>query len=286
MYPYIQIGKYTIASYGLCAMLGFLLGLILLFFLCRAQKEISFDDAVYIYTFAGLGALFGAKIVFLLTVFPAFWKDTVLLIGQCLKTGPENRAMLMTLWKLWSASYIFGGLVFYGGLLGAILTAGMTAKFFGKSLRDFYPVLLPTIPVLAGMGRIGCFLTGCCYGKETHLPIGILFHHSSVAPNGVALFPTQLLEAGFEGIMACYLVYGFYRKKDRPQEWLRNPLYVYLISYAVFRFFLEFFRGDAVRGMLFGLSTSQWISLIVIMICLLFIQKDSSVADKSRSNIR
>jgi phosphatidylglycerol:prolipoprotein diacylglycerol transferase len=136
------------------------------------------------------------------------------------------------------------------------------------------------------MGRIGCFLTGCCYGKETHLPIGILFHHSSVAPNGVALFPTQLLEAGFEGVMACFLVYAFYRKKALSKGLLRNPLYVYLISYAVFRFFLEFFRGDAVRGMLFGLSTSQWISLIVIMICLLFIQKDSSVADKSRSNIR
>ena len=147
-----------------------------------------------------------------------------------------------------------GGYVFYGGLLGALFGVWLFAKVT-KSLRldELLQMVAPALPLFHGFGRIGCALAGCCYGVT--LSSGIVF------PNGYELYrvPTQLMEAFFE--FALFLALLFWEKRKKQVDLLKT----YLLSYAVFRFFLENYRADIYRGEWFGLSTSQWISLLVII---------------------
>ena len=110
-----------------------------------------------------------------------------------------------------------------------------------------------------GFGRIGCFLTGCCYGRECS-SLGIAFAHSEIAPNGVPLFPVQLVEAAC--VLGLSLVLASMARRGRPG---REMLAVYLISYGALRFILEFFRGDGYRSFLLGLSVSQLIAVCTVL---------------------
>ena len=122
-----------------------------------------------------------------------------------------------------------------------------------------FRVLLPLVPLVHGFGRVGCFLTGCCYGVPSRF--GIAFSHSPIAPNGVRLLPVQLIEAACEGVLFFALTRpGAQRRGGR---WM---LGVYLASYGVLRFILEFFRGDDYRGFLGALSLSQVISIATLLL--------------------
>jgi phosphatidylglycerol:prolipoprotein diacylglycerol transferase len=110
-------------------------------------------------------------------------------------------------------------------------------------------------------GRIGCFFAGCCYGIKYQGPFSITFLDSIAGPNHVALFPIQLLESFINVLVSIFLI--FYSKKDR----LPGKIFgIYLMLYSLIRFFLEFLRGDIIRGKLFGITTSQWISLLLFPI--------------------
>ena len=141
--------------------------------------------------------------------------------------------------------------MFYGGLIGLLLGAYIYCR---AAKADYWAVIcraLPAVPLAHGFGRIGCFLTGCCYGRECSA-LGIAFAHSEVAPNGVPLFPVQLVEA------ACVLgLAPALASMSRRGRTGREMLAAYLISYGVLRFILEFFRGDGCRGFLLGLSVSS-----------------------------
>ena len=134
-------------------------------------------------------------------------------------------------------------------LAAIVIYTKKTAKNTGKYLR----LIASAIPLFHGFGRIGCFLTGCCYGK-TISPHWHLF--------GLELdrIPVQLIEASFEFLLFILLLY---LSRKKPQI---NGVTVYIIVYACFRFTIEFFRGDTVRGIFLGLSTSQWISLAIILV--------------------
>ena len=119
-------------------------------------------------------------------------------------------------------------------------------------------VLIQLVPLVHGFGRVGCFLMGCCYGVPSRF--GIAFTCSPIAPNGVRLLPVQLIEAAGEGA----LFFAFTRPgaQRRGGQWM---LGVYLASYGVLRFLLEFFRGDDYRGFLGALSLSQVISIATLV---------------------
>ena len=102
---------------------------------------------------------------------------------------------------------------------------------------------MPSVALAQGFGRIGCFLAGCCYGEETDSPIGIVFHESAYAPNGVNLIPTQLISSGLDFLHFLVLIWLARRVKADGQV-----AGCYLIFYSVGRFILEFFRGDMIRG--------------------------------------
>lgn len=242
MFPYLELFGRQIPSYGALGVLGVVLGLVLSLLCCR-RFGLERENCAYLYVFGAIGAVVGAKLLYLLTVLPDLLRDLPLLWQE-----PAQFAQ----------RYLSGGLVFYGGLVGAIAGAALCARYFSLRLRDYFPVFVPVFPLIHAVGRVGCFAVGCCYG--TAADWGIAFSHSPIAPNGVKLIPVQLIEAGAELLICLFLVW-YVRRKPAPLHLLG----VYFLLYAPVRFLLEFFRGDAVRGMFWSLATSQWISLAIFL---------------------
>ena len=249
MLPTITLLGRTLPTYGVLAMAGIVLGLLLALLRCP-RFGLSRDDAASLFALGGVGALVGAKALYLLTVLPALVADLPLL--------RQEPAVFLT-------RYLSGGMVFYGGLLGGILGAWGAARYFKLRFSDFFPVLIPSLPLAHAFGRLGCFSVGCCYGIPAVPPLGIAFTHSAAAPNGVPLLPVQLWECGAElVIFVCLMRYA--ARRPAPQRLLQ----AYLLSYSAVRFVLEFLRGDTVRGIYGPFSTSQWLSLAVIAVVFLW----------------
>ena len=120
----------------------------------------------------------------------------------------------------------------------------------------YFDLVMPSIALAQGFGRIGCLLAGCCYGRETDCFFSITFRHSDFAPNGVPLIPTQIYSSLLDFIHFGFLLFVAKHKKADGQV-----AACYLICYSIGRFILEFFRGDLERGSVGVLSTSQFISV-------------------------
>lgn len=154
---------------------------------------------------------------------------------------------------------IFGGMVFYGGLFGALVGAAWYMKSLNLPHNPYMDVIAFCIPLFHGFARIGCFLGGCCYGVEWQY--GVVFRNSlEASANGVPRFPVQLLEAGLEFLLFAVILLLFIKNKLSGRL-----IYLYLLSYSVIRFFDEFLRGDKIRGFVGPLSTSQFISVILFV---------------------
>lgn len=138
-----------------------------------------------------------------------------------------------------------GGFVFYGGLIFGTLYFLIFQSLTKQSFKKFN-ILIPVLLVGHGLGRIGCFMAGCCFGSKTHLDIGI------------ERYPVQLLESISLFILAYFSIKLIKQRK--------GTIIFYLISYSTIRFLLEFIRGDLIRGEYFGLSTSQIISIFIIVL--------------------
>ena len=136
-------------------------------------------------------------------------------------------------------------------------------------------MILPSVALAQGFGRIGCFLAGCCYGKETESVFSVIFQNSEYAPNHVALIPTQLYSGGLDFLHFLLLLLIARNKKEDGQVTA-----CYLIFYSIGRFVIEFFRGDIIRGSVGILSTSQFISIFtgiagIVLLILIRKKRDS-----------
>ena len=232
----LSIGPVTIHGYGLMIGIGVVVALLVGDF--RAKKRNLDGDLIYGMTFATviLGFLC-ARILFIITEWEGFLQNPM--------------------------SYITGnGFVVYGGILGGVISMFAYCKIKKVKFLDYYDLMVPSVALAQGFGRIGCFLAGCCYGKETNSTFGIVFHNSSFAPNNVKLIPTQLMMSAGDFIIAGILLW--YSKKNRKQGKTGT---LYLILYSIGRFTIEFFRNDD-RGTVGLLSTSQFIGLIALAISL------------------
>src|SRR5262245_33636222 len=155
------------------------------------------------------------------------------------------------------------GGVFYGGL---ILAVAVAFWYISKHRMPFWTtcdVFAPGIALGHVTGRLGCLAAGCCYGRPTDLPWGITFTNPLAAsvvgtPLGRALHPTQLYEAGAELLILILLL----ATERRGRPFAGRTFWAYMLLYAISRYIIEFYRGDP-RGMVFGMSTSQLISLVL-----------------------
>ena len=172
-----------------------------------------------------------------------------------------------------------GGFVFYGGLIGGILGVFIYSKQFKISFKELLLILLPVVPLIHSIGRIGCLCAGCCYGMEYHGFGAITFHDSLLAPNDVPLFPMQVVEAICNFIIFIVLLVTY--KKFLGTY---KTVGLYLVLYSIVRFTLEFFRGDLIRGIYFSLSTSQWISIVLFIIGIaIFVRESKNLTKSDRS---
>lgn len=128
--------------------------------------------------------------------------------------------------------------MFYGGLLGGMLFTAIYCKKQNLKWFTFADSICAPLCLGHAIGRIGCFLAGCCYGTQTDLPIGVVYPQGGIAPSGIRLLPTQLMESAFLLILCVFLLV-ILRKKITGLA-----AGCYLTLYGIWRFAIEFFRDD------------------------------------------
>lgn len=154
---------------------------------------------------------------------------------------------------------IFGGMVFYGGLIGFCLGGFIYLKHEKLNIETYSDIFAPLIPLFHAFGRIGCYLTGCCYGKEIETPLP--FSAISTDNGIIHRIPIQLIEAMQNIIIFTILMILLHKCKKLKYG---NLILIYGTIYPICRFINEFFRGDYTeRGYIGVLSTSQWISILI-----------------------
>lgn len=250
MYPYIDVfGLFDLPLYGPVFLFAFFLAI----FLGRKlayRYEIEKLDVMGCAIYGGIGLLIGSKVMYFMTKLP-----TILLHFNAFIDYIQRDF-------IGAVSYAFGGLVFYGGLIGAFLGMLRYCRHFKMQLTPFLDLFAPFIPLVHGFGRIGCFLSGCCYGIEYHGFLAVQFPENELVPelNDVPRFPVQLLEAGLNFIVSGILFYLMKKGKMKSGQLLG----IYLLYYTIARYLLELLRGDSIRGKVGVLSTSQIISILLL----------------------
>lgn len=159
------------------------------------------------------------------------------------------------------STFTKSGIVFFGGLFGYISLIALACRIRRISFVSVSDVVALGIPLFHSFGRVGCLLAGCCYGTElSSLPLGI------IGPVGQHRVPTQAIEAAFELILFSVLLRWYVVGQRQALDSSGGSLLTkYLALYSSFRFLLEFLRGDVVRGVYFGLSFSQYVSLGILV---------------------
>jgi phosphatidylglycerol:prolipoprotein diacylglycerol transferase len=240
MYPELfNIGPITVYTYGVLLAASYLLGL--QFAIARARRwgldeKRVLDLGIYII----IAALVGAKLLLVITDFDTF------------RASPAD---LLSLAR--------SGGVFYGGLITAVGVAFWYIQRHGLPFWTTCDAFAPGIALGHVTGRLGCFAAGCCYGRATNVPWAVVFTSPQAAANvgtplGIPLHPTQLYESGAELLILIVLLATERRGRPFPGR----TFWLYMILYAISRYIIEFFRGDP-RGVIFGVSTSQFISLLL-----------------------
>ena len=253
MHPILfEVGGFPVYTYGLLLAAAYLLGLQFAIVRARARgldQSRVMDLGIWIIVSALVGAK-GMLVVVERDRFGWSWNDLVNLFR--------------------SAG------VFYGGLIAAVVVALIYLRRHRMPMWTVTDVFAPGIALGHVIGRLGCLLAGCCFGREAAgLPWAITFHsefaHQNVGtPLGVPLHPTQLYEAGAELLILGVLLLTERRGRPYPGR----TFWSYMLLYGISRFIIEFYRGD-VRGTVdfFGslLSTSQFVSVLLVPLSLIML---------------
>ena len=248
MYPILfEIGGFPVYTYGVLLAAAYLLGL--QFALMRARaRGLDANRVMDLGIWIIISALIGAKLLLLIVDFDTFRRDP----GE-----------LMTLLR--------SGGVFYGGLIAAVAVAIWYLRRHRLPVWSVADAFAPGIALGHVIGRMGCFFAGCCFGRATDVPWAITFRNEYAAQNvgtplNIPLHPTQLYEAGAELLILGLLL--VLERKGRP--FAGRTFWGYMLLYGITRFIIEFYRGDA-RGMVGDLSTSQFVSVILVPLSILML---------------
>ena len=238
-----EIGPITLHTYGVLLALAFLAGLWAAGWQARKagmNATAIADMAVYVL----IAGLVGAKLLLLAVEWGHY---------------SQNPRELFSL--------VQSGGVFYGGLIAALPVAWWYARRHSLSGWQTADVLAPAVVIGQSIGRIGCFAAGCCYGRPAEAPWAISFHNEYAnrvvgTPLNTPLHPTQLYES-----LACLLIFFLLIAVAARKKFHGQVALAYVALYAIARFVIEFFRGDAARGSLFNgyLSTSQFIAILMLL---------------------
>jgi phosphatidylglycerol:prolipoprotein diacylglycerol transferase len=239
MFPdLISIGPFTIHTYGFFVAVGFAVGILTAVKVGKTQGVPSQQvmDMAFVMI---VWAIIGSRLFYVLINFSYY------------KAHPLD---IIKIWK--------GGLVFSGGL---VATAAAMLWYLRRHRLSFWTtgdLWAPSLALGQAIGRIGCFMAGCCYGRPTGSSWGLVFTHpKSLAPLNIPLYPTQVFEAvsGFSVFLLLIFLHG--KKKFEGQVFLW-----YLILHSTARLFVERFRGDE-RGLIPGteMSATQLVATLILV---------------------
>ena len=245
MYPRLFTTPYfTLHTFGLHLAAAFLAAL---WWLVRSGRRegLNPDSLVSLGLWAIAGAIIGAKTLMVVRTLPLYIAN------------PS---------AIWSLSFLEGAGDFYGGFIGALFAAAIYFRRHPEMpVWRTADLCAPSIALGQAIGRIGCLLAGDDYGRPASLPWAVTFTDPDAAriggaPLGIPLHPVQLYES-----MVCLALSLFLMWLSRRKRFDGEVILAYTILYAAARFLLEYFRGDADRGFVFGgmLSTSQFIATIL-----------------------
>jgi phosphatidylglycerol---prolipoprotein diacylglyceryl transferase len=233
----------SIHSYGVLLAIGFMVGISL------AAKEavrtgVDPEKVLNLTFWILVSSIAGSRIFHCLVFYPQYLEDP------------------LRIFKLWE-----GGLVFYGGFLGAILASVLYTRVHKMNFWQISDIMIPSVMLGLMFGRIGCFLAGCCFGKScpADFPLGISFHNMlGLGVKGIPLYPTQPLSAA--NAFVIFLILWLYRKRKRFHGEL---LAITLILYPITRSLVEILRDDP-RGFVnlgfCSLSESQVVSVAMLFV--------------------
>jgi len=236
IYTY-TIGPIVIYTYGFFIALAFISGIL---WSSREAKRLGENperimDLGFLLT---LSAIVGARLLFILMNIRDYLDH------------PQN------IFKIWE-----GGLVFHGGLIACILVGLLYLKRHHLRAWKFADILAPALALGQGIGRIGCLMAGCCYGKETACPLAIRFTDpNSLAPLNVSIHPTQIYES-----IGTLLIFAILLGVRKKKSFEGQIFWLYVALYSALRFTIDFFRGDEARTFFNTLSLTQVLGAVLFL---------------------
>lgn len=240
-----QFGKLTVHWYGILVALGFILGL------WTASRRgirdgIAPDKTMDLAPWLLLGSIFGARVLHVIS----YWKEEF-------SQKPITEIFMVQR----------GGLVFYGGFIAGCLVTIFYARAKKIPLWKFADALAPSIALGHAFGRLGCLMTGCCFGKKCDLPWAITYPpghetHPIGVLKGIPVHPTQVYESLLNFGLYAFLAWMYRRKKFDGQIFV-----IYLFCYAALRSFVEVFRADYAPSEYFlgVISPGQLVSIFIVI---------------------
>ena len=251
MYPrLLTLPFYTLHTFGVLLAAAYLTAL---WWLVRTGRKAGVhpDQLTSLGFWAIVGAIVGAKALMVVRALPDYMSQPSELLSRSFLT---------------SAGDFYGG--FIGGVVGALLFFWLNPRLRFWPLAD---LAAPAIALGQAIGRIGCLMAGDDYGSATNLPWAVTFTDPDAAaiggaPLGVPLHPVQLYESIF-----CLMLFFALVWLSRRKTFDGQILLAYSVAYAIGRFIIEYFRGDADRGFVFGgaFSTSQFIAIIILVLAVM-----------------
>ena len=241
MHPILfEIGNWPVYAYGVLLAAAYLAGLQLA--VVRARRvgldgTRVMDLGIYLI----IAALVGAKLMLIAVDFNYF------------RSNPKEMLSLVR-----------AGGVFYGGLILSTIVGLLLVRRYKLPVWKVADVYAPGIALGHVIGRLGCLMAGCCFGRPTDKPWGITFTDQAAQANagtplGEPLHPTQLYDAGAELAILIFLL--VFERRGKP--FAGRTFWMYMLLYSISRFIVEIYRGDS-RGTMAGMSTSQFVSLLII----------------------
>ena len=260
MFPNLfTIGPFTLHTYGLLVAIGFLSGILITVRIGKAQG-MNPQHVMDMGFFIIISAIIGSRLLYVLINISYYIQNP------------------LDIFKIWQ-----GGLVFSGGLIGVVLVSALYVRKRDITLWQMADLWSPAIALGQGIGRIGCLMAGCCYGKPTGSELSILFTDShSLAPLNIPLHPTQIYSS-----ISGFVIFGVLLALQSKRKFDGQVFLWFLIMHSTARLFIERLRGDD-RGILLGgdMSVTQLTTLVILIAAIigLIILKKKSAKQVSRGD--
>ncbi|MDD5544802.1 MAG: prolipoprotein diacylglyceryl transferase [Acidobacteriia bacterium] len=247
MFPILlKIGSLTLPTYGFLLAAGYLVGLFTAIHFAK-KEGLDPNSMLDLGLLVALAALLGAKLF---------------LIFQDFRFYISNPREIFTL------AFLHSGGIFYGGFLIALAAGLWYCRRKHFKILKVMDAFAPGIILGHAIGRLGCFSAGCCWGLPTRVPWAVTFtnpfsHDIVGVPLDIPLHPTQLYEAA-----ANFCIFLFLRWRYPHKKFDGEMFSMYLMCYAAWRFFVEFFRAHDPEALMWGgaLSTAQFISVLCLLV--------------------